>query len=102
MTKRVFDRLPDKHKKAVREISQRYLKKLVQKIQTDNDKSITIMKQNGLKITPLPSGSELEKFYAVGKQVQDKMNGKLFSQSVLDRVMAHLKEVRPLPGEGTR
>jgi hypothetical protein len=30
------------------------------------------------------------------------MNGKLFSQAVLDQVMAHLKEIRPLPGEGTR
>ncbi|MEE8260229.1 MAG: TRAP transporter substrate-binding protein DctP, partial [Nitrospinaceae bacterium] len=94
ITKRVFDRLPDKHKKAVRQISQRYLKKLVQKIQEDNNQSITVMKQNGLKITPLPSDSELEKFYAVGREVQNKMNGKLFSQAVLDQVMAHLKEIR--------
>lgn len=102
MTKRVFNRLPDKHKQAVRDISQRYLKKLVQKIQADNDQSITIMKQNGLKITPLPDAAELEKFYAVGREVQKKLNGKLFSQSVLDKVMTHLKEIRPLPGEGTR
>jgi len=94
ITKRVFDRLPDKHKKAVRQISQRYLKKLVQKIQEDNNQSITVMKQNGLKITPLPSDSELEKFYAVGREVQNKMNGKLFSQAVLDQVMTHLKEIR--------
>jgi TRAP-type C4-dicarboxylate transport system substrate-binding protein len=94
MTKQAFDRLPDQHKKAVRQISKRYLKKLVQKIQEDNDKAITVMKQNGLKITPLPNGSELEKFYAVGKEVQGKMNGKLFGQAVLDRVMVHLKEVR--------
>lgn len=94
ITKRAFNRLPDKHKKAMRDISKHYLKKLVQKIQEDNNQSITIMKQNGLKITPLPNGRELEKFYAVGKQVQDKMNGKLFSQAVLDQVMAHLKEIR--------
>ncbi len=94
ITKRVFDRLPDKHKKAVRQISKRYMEKLVQKIQEDNNQSITVMKQNGLKITPLPSDGELEKFYAVGREVQDKMNGKLFSQAVLDQVMAHLKEIR--------
>ncbi len=94
ITKRAFNRLPDKHKNAVREVSKRYLKKLVQKIQEDNNQSITIMKQNGLKITPLPNGRELEKFYAVGREVQNKMNGKLFGQAVLDQVMAHLKEVR--------
>ncbi len=94
ITKRAFNRLPDKHKKAMRDISKRYLKKLVQKIQEDNNQSITIMKQNGLKITPLPNGRELEKFYAVGREVQNKMNGKLFGQAVLDQVMAHLKEVR--------
>ncbi len=94
MTKRVFKRLPDKHKKTVREISKRYLKKLVQKIQADNDQSITLMKQNGLKITPLPKGSELEKFYAVGRDVQNQLNGKLFGQSVLDQVNSYLKEVR--------
>ena len=94
MTKRMFDRLPAKHQKAVREISQRYLKKLVQKIQTDNDQSITLMKQNGLKIAPLPDSNELKKFYAVGREVQKQLNGKLFSQTVLDKVMTHLKEVR--------
>ena len=94
MTKRVFDRLSDKNKKAVREISRRYLKKLVQKIQTDNDQSITLMKQNGLKITPHPKGSELEQFYAVGREVQKQLNGRLFEQSLLDKVMSHLKEVR--------
>ncbi|MDH5761819.1 MAG: TRAP transporter substrate-binding protein DctP [Nitrospinota bacterium] len=102
MTKRAFDRLPDKHKQAVRDISKRYLKQLVQKIQEDNDQAITLMKQNGLKIASLPNGNELEKFYAVGREVQKQMNGKLFGQSVLDKVMSLLKEIRPLPGEGTR
>ncbi len=94
MSKRAFDRLPDKHKKAVREVSKRYMGKLVQKIQEDNNQSITVMKQNGLKITPLPNAAELEKFYAVGKEVQKKLNGKLYSQAVLDQVMTHLKEIR--------
>jgi len=94
MTKRAFNRLPDKHKKAVRDISKRYMKKLVQKIQEDNNQSITVMKQNGLKITPLPNGSELEQFYAVGREVQKQLNGQLFGQTVLDQIKAHLKEVR--------
>jgi len=102
MTKRAFNRLPDKHKKAVRDISKRYMEKLVQKIQEDNNQSITVMKQNGLKITPLPNGSELEQFYAVGREVQEQLNGKLYGQAVLDQVKAHLKAIRPLPGEETR
>ncbi len=102
LTKKMFDRLPDRHKKAVREVSGSYLKKLVRKIQQDNDQAIEIMKQNGLIVTPLPDAAEVEKFVAVGKEVQGKMNGKLFGQAVLDKVMSHLKEIRLLQGEGTR
>ncbi len=94
MTQKMFNRLPDQHKKAVREVSKRYLNKLVRKIQEDNNKAITVMKQNGIKVTPLPDAAEVEKFVAVGKQVQQKMNGKLYEQNVLDQVMNHLKEIR--------
>ena len=94
ITKKMFDRLPDKHKNALRQVSKNYLKKLVKKVQEDNDEAITLMKQNGLKMTPLPDAGELEKFYAVGREVQNKMNGKLFSQPLLDTVMSHLKALR--------
>lgn len=94
MSKRAFDRLPDAHKKAVRETSQKHLKKLVRIIQEDNEKAIEVMKQNGLIVTPLPKDVEVEEFVTVGKGVQKKMNGKLFGQAVLDQIMAHLKEIR--------
>ena len=94
ITKRAFNRLPDKHQKAVREVSKNYLKKLVKKVQEDNNMAIIVMKQNGLKMTPLPDADELEKFYAVGREVQAKMKGKLFSQSALDQVKSHLKALR--------
>ena len=94
MTKKMFNRLPDKHQQAVREVSANFLQKLVKKVQEDNYQAITLMKQNGLKMAPLPDAGELEKFYAVGRQVQIEMKGKLFSQAVLDQVMSHLKTIR--------
>lgn len=94
LTKKMFDRLSGPHQKAVREISKNYLKKLVRQIQQDNEKAIEIMKENGLKVTPLPSAAEIAKFVAVGKEVREKMKGKLFGQGVLDKVMFHLNEIR--------
>ena len=94
ITKLALNRLPDKHQKAIREVSKNYLEKLVKKVQEDNNLAITLMKQNGLKVTPLPDADELEKFYAVGREVQAKMKGKLFSQSLLDQVESHLKALR--------
>ena len=95
MTKKMFDRLPGRHQKAVREISGSYMKQLVRKIQQDNDQAIEIMKQNGLIVTPLPNAAEVAKFVAVGREVRNKMNGKLFDQGILDKIMFHLKEIRP-------
>ncbi|NIQ01725.1 MAG: ABC transporter substrate-binding protein [Nitrospinaceae bacterium] len=94
MTQRSFKRLSPENQKKVKNISKQYLKQLVKKIQQDNHQAITLMKQNGLKSAPLPDKAELQKFYAVGQQVQDKMNGKLFGQSVLDRIHGHLKTIR--------
>ena len=94
ITKKAFKRLPAQHQQAVRDMSKNYLRKLVKKIQEDNNKAIEVMKQNGLKVTLEPTGAELEEFYAVGRQVRSGLNGKLFGKQVLDQVMTHLKEIR--------
>lgn len=97
MTKKVFDRLPVAHQKALRQASKTFLKKLVEQIQKDNDQAVELMKQNGLVVTPTPNSGEVEKFYAVGREVRKKMNGTLFSQKVLDQVLSHLAAHRRLP-----
>ncbi len=94
MTERQFKKLSPAEQKAVREVSQKNLKTLVEHIQADNDKAIEVMKQNGLKMAPLPAGAELDRFHEVGKAVQKDLVGKLYDQKLLDQVLNHLKSIR--------
>jgi TRAP-type C4-dicarboxylate transport system substrate-binding protein len=94
MSKRQFKKLSDANKQVLREISRKNLKKLVRQIQHDNDRAIEVMKKNGLKITPMPSEAEREKFYEVGARVRKALVGRLFDQNLLDKVISHLNEVR--------
>lgn len=94
MTKRQFRKLPDAQQQALREISKKHLKKLVQQVQKDNDKAIEVMRKNGLKVAPAPSDAERQKFFEVGEKVRKGLVGKLFEQKLLDMVLGHLNEIR--------
>jgi len=94
ISERQFKKFSAAEQKAVREASKKNLKALVERIQADNDQAIEVMKQNGLKIAPLPTGNELDRFLQVGESVQKDLIGKLFDQKLLDQVLSHLKAVR--------
>jgi TRAP-type C4-dicarboxylate transport system substrate-binding protein len=93
MSKRMYKKLDDAQKKAVQEVSAKYLKILVQQIQKDNNQAIEVMKRNGLKISKMPEGPELDKFLKVGEQVRRQLNGKLYDQALLDQILFNLKSV---------
>ena len=95
LSKKKFDTLPDEYKRMVRDISARHLKKLMLKIQEDNDKSIDIMQKNGVQLSRLPDEKEIGKFRQAGAIARSKLVGNLFSQELLDKVLSYMKEARP-------
>ena len=94
MSKRQFRKLTNSQQQALREVSRKNLQQLVRQIEQDNQRAIEVMKKNGLKIAPMPSEAEREKFFEVGAKVRKELAGRLFDRELLDRVMSHLKEIR--------
>ncbi|MFQ5481771.1 MAG: TRAP transporter substrate-binding protein DctP [Nitrospinaceae bacterium] len=94
MSRRKFDRLSPEYQTKIREYSKKYLSVLVQKIQEDNDKAIKLMMQNGLKLSPEPAPAEIERFHRLGSEIRNRLTGKLFSKTVLNKVLGYLQEVR--------
>ena len=52
--------------------------------------AISILRESGLTIIPVPKGEVLDQFHAVGVEVTRKLTGKVFSAKLLDRVYALL------------
>ncbi len=94
MTKRIYKKLNAEQKEKVKAVSKKYLKELVNKIQEDNDQAIAVMKNNGLKISELPSEDERKQFLLVGEKIRGKLTGKLYDKALLDQVLTHLQAVR--------
>jgi len=94
MTKKQFSKLPEKYQQALKKVSKKHLRSLVEKIQEDNNKAIAVMEKNGLKIAPKPSPEQLEKFHRVGELVRQQLTGKLFEQSLVDTILKHLQDLR--------
>ncbi|MFQ5583484.1 MAG: hypothetical protein ACE5GL_03510, partial [Calditrichia bacterium] len=58
-----------------------------------NEKSVELMKKNGIKLVEIPE-ENLKVFYDAGKRARENLVGKLYSQEFLDRVENALREFR--------
>ncbi|MEE9259279.1 MAG: TRAP transporter substrate-binding protein DctP [Nitrospinaceae bacterium] len=94
ISKKKFDKLPQEYQETIKRISAWHLKKLVLKVQKDNDRSIQVMMKNGVKRAALPGNGEIEKFRRAGSVARNHLVGNLFSKELLDRVISHMKEAR--------
>ncbi len=91
ITKKKYDRLPDKFKDALARISSRHLQGLVQTIQDENNQSVQVIRDNGVALSPPPSPEAMKQFREAGAQARKSLTGKLFDQKLLDTVLSHLK-----------
>jgi TRAP-type C4-dicarboxylate transport system substrate-binding protein len=94
MRKKRFDRLPKNHQETIMSLGEKYMNKLVKKIQEDNDKAMGVMQKNGLKSAEFPNPENMKKFHKAGEKVRKNLTGKVFSQKLLTQVLTHLDEVK--------
>ena len=94
LTKKKYDRLPDKFKDALGKISARHLQGLVRTIQQENAQSIQVIRDNGVTLSPPPSPEALKRFQEAGAQARKSLTGQLFDKKLLDTVLSHLGEGR--------
>jgi TRAP-type C4-dicarboxylate transport system substrate-binding protein len=94
MRKKKFDRLPQKHQETILNLGEKYMNKLVKKIQQDNDKAMGVMQKNGLKIAESPNPENMKKFHQAGEKVRKSLTGKVYSKKLLTQVLTHLNDAK--------
>lgn len=93
VSRRMFRKLSPEHQQILLEQGKKYMAQLVQQAREDNEKSIELMRQNGIQIVSL-SEEDLVPFYQAAQQAHQALVGKLYSQELLDRVKQALAEFR--------
>lgn len=93
ISKKKFDKLPPEYQKIILEKGREYMKKLTRLSRQDNDKSIELMKKNGIQLVEIPSQNK-PTFFQAGERARRSLVGKLYSQELLDRVENALREFR--------
>ena len=93
ITKRMFNKLPADLQKILKEESRIYLRKLVETSRKDNELSIDVLKNSGIKVVSV-SDSEIQQLEKISETVSTKLTGELFSKDVLNKTVEALNEFR--------
>lgn len=91
---RLFERIPEEYRSQVIEISRRHLRELTLRSREDNRESIDVMQRSGVTLLPGPDAEEQAWLQDVGMELREELTGELFSQELLDQVIAALEEYR--------
>ncbi|MBW1798507.1 MAG: TRAP transporter substrate-binding protein DctP [Deltaproteobacteria bacterium] len=67
------------------------VKELTLILREQTKESVRLIRESGLRITPVPIGSDLDEFYSVHGRVARKLTCKVYPKEVLDRVYVILK-----------
>ncbi|NOZ60564.1 MAG: ABC transporter substrate-binding protein [Calditrichaeota bacterium] len=94
ISKRQFNRLPEKYRKVLLEKSKEYFTKLMTLSREENRKSIAALKKQGIKMSPAPGKAEVEQFYQAGKRARRMMVPKLYSLKLVEEVEKALDDFR--------
>lgn len=94
ISKRSFDALPPDQQKLLKSISAEHLKRLNELTAIENDKALATMKKQGLDMAGKPDAEVLGRYEKLGVSARRELAGKLFPQSLLDRVEKELTELR--------
>ena len=93
VSKKLFEKMPASYQTILREQGKKHMRNLVELSRQDNEKSVELMKKNGIEIVNVPS-KNLENFYIAGDKARRNLVGKLYDQKLLDRVENLLSKFR--------
>ena len=93
MDKTRFDGLPKKHQDLLRRVTEKYHRKLSVRIREENEKSIEVLKEQGITIISVPERERL-KWRQVARQVQEQFVEILYPKELLDEVKGLLEAYR--------
>ncbi|MFC1849457.1 TRAP transporter substrate-binding protein DctP [candidate division CSSED10-310 bacterium] len=89
----IFKKISAAHQKVVKDLAQKYFRQLVLQSRKDDETSMNLMLQNGLKMITFDPNEEI-RFNTAGKKARDSLSGKLYSADLLHKIEAELKKFR--------
>lgn len=94
ISSRAFKKIPPDLSKMLLEEFDQAMAELTKELRRQSEESIMLIQKSGIKVTPLPSASDLKAFYRVHDKVAQKLSGKIYPAELLDRVYSILKTIR--------
>jgi len=94
LDKRQYNKLSPEHQTMLRELSLQYLSKLTRMSREDNEKSLKLIRETGIKFTEIADKKQIDAFYVSGRQARRSLVGKLYDEQLLNRVENSLENFR--------
>ncbi|GAB4174984.1 MAG: hypothetical protein Kow00108_10060 [Calditrichia bacterium] len=93
ISKKMFNKLPPEYQKIVKDLGREYMTKLVELSRKENQQSLDLMLQNGMKMVHV-NPEELPMFENAAKQARQDLVGKLYSKTLLQQIEQELEAFR--------
>jgi len=90
VTNKSFEKIPERHRATVLRICRERFRELVEQSRQKNDESLEVIEQSGVQRVSVTE-AELKAFQEVGLRVQKQQVGSLYSQELLDEILATLQ-----------
>jgi TRAP-type C4-dicarboxylate transport system substrate-binding protein len=91
LTKKAWNKLPEKHRKVVREIAAKNGRALLKQIRRDNQQAIGTIKKSDIKLV---QPKQIKAWLALARKVEKDLTGSLFPASLVAEMKKHLKAYR--------
>lgn len=93
MTKKFFDKIPTHNQKILKEVADKYSKRIIEATRKDNQESYRQLKKQGIEFVTI-TPKELEEMIQTSAKVQNALIGKLYSKELLEKVLSRIREYR--------
>ena len=94
VSKKFFSGLPEAERKALKELSEKHLKRLNELTNAENDKALEAVQKQGLTLGAKPAAEQLAKYEALGKTARAELAGRLFPPALLEKAEKELAALR--------
>lgn len=89
-----FNRIPRKLSKLLKDEYQLIMADLSSDLKKQSKEAVSLIKESGVNIIPMPSGTELDEFYSVHDIVAGELSGKIYPKDLLNQVYEILNRTR--------
>ncbi len=94
ISKKFYDSLPEADRRALTELAAARIARLNELTDAENDKALETLRKQGLVLAPKPAPAVYARYEELGRAARRDLVGRLYPQSLLDRVEKELASLR--------